>query len=66
MKGRPKLGKHNKTPQPHRQGLPGLRFVDPGKTPLGPVRIIGEGTTARVGKESRNIRRAREREQRGR
>lgn len=63
MKGRPKLGKHNKAPQPHRQGPPGLRFLDPGKTPLGPPKIIGEGTTARVAVETRQQRRAREREQ---
>lgn len=62
MKGRrPKLSKHNKEPQPHRQGPPGLKFVDPGKTPLGPPRIIGEGTTARQAVETRQSRKARER-----
>jgi hypothetical protein len=58
-KGRPKLSKHNKTPQPHRQ--PQIRIMDPGKTPLGPPRIVGEGTYARQVVETRQQRRARER-----
>lgn len=38
------------------------RFVDPGKTPLGSPRPVGVGTVAKVGTETRQQRRARERE----
>lgn len=38
------------------------RYVDPGKTPLGPPRPVGVGTVAQLPeKETRQMRRARER-----
>jgi hypothetical protein len=38
------------------------KYVDPSVTPLGPPAVIGEGSTARIGKMSRNLIRAQERE----
>lgn len=34
------------------------RYFDPSVEPMGPPKIIGEGTSARVGKESRQLKRA--------
>lgn len=39
-----------------------LRFVDPGQTPLGSAKPIGVGTVAKVVTETRQVKRARERE----